>query len=175
MNPPDMVDLATLNQLDAAEFTGFLGGIYEHSPWVAQEAWPRRPFASLADLQSALAAVLDHASIDRQLGVLRAHPELAGKAAIRNELTADSRSEQSGAGLDRCSPEEFRRIQTANDAYHARFGFPFIIAVKGLDRVAIINAMELRLASSTALELAEAIRQVHRIAAFRLAQKIRAD
>jgi 2-oxo-4-hydroxy-4-carboxy-5-ureidoimidazoline decarboxylase len=169
MNQPS---LTAINQLDQAQFVALLGGIYELSPWIAQRAWAQRPFASVAALRGALARSLDSASEAEKLAVLRAHPELAGKAAIRNELTEESRKEQGGAGLDQCSPEEFAQLQAANRAYSARFGFPFIIAVKGLGRAQIISALTRRLESSREMEFAEALAQVHRIAGFRLADKV---
>jgi len=167
-----MISLQQLNALDQAEFTRLLGGIYEHSPWVASRTWPQRPFASLAHLQAAMAGVLDAASADERLGVIRAHPELSGKAAVRSDLTADSRSEQKGAGLDQCSPEEFVQLQEGNRAYGEKFGFPFIIAVKGLGRQDIIAALQRRCANGLDAEIAEAVTQIQRIAGFRLGEKI---
>jgi len=167
-----MLSLQSLNALDQAAFTALLGGIYEHSPWVAQRCWGQRPFASLAQLQAAMAQALDSASADEQLGVIRAHPELSGKAALRSDLTAESRQEQAGAGLDQCSPEEYAQLLEGNRRYGETFGFPFIIAVKGLGRQQIIAALQQRCARSRAEELAEALRQIHRIAAFRLREKI---
>jgi len=167
-----MFSLHSLNALDQAAFTELLGGIYEHSPWVARRCWSQRPFASLALLQAAMAQALDTASADEQLAVIRAHPELSGKAALRRDLTADSRQEQAGAGLDQCSPEEFAQLLEGNRRYGATFGFPFIIAVKGLGRQEIIAALQQRCGRSRDQELAEALRQIHRIAAFRLREKI---
>jgi len=164
--------LQHLNALDEAGFTELLGGIYEHSPWVARRAWAQRPFASRAQLQAAMAQVLDRASPEERMAVIRAHPELSGKAAVRSDLTADSRKEQAGAGLGQCTPEEFAQLQAGNRAYVERFGFPFIIAVKGLGRKEIIAALQRRCASSRDAEIAEALAQVQRIAALRLAEKI---
>lgn len=169
---PYRPSLAEVNGFDLAEFTALLGGIYEHSPWVAQRCWPRRPFRSVAGLQAALAQVLDQASADEQMAVIRAHPQLSGKAAVRRYLTTDSRQEQAGAGLDHCTAEEFAQLQDGNRAYEAKFGFPFIIAVKGLGRHDIIAALHRRLDSSPDQERAQALAQIHRIAAFRLADKI---
>ena len=168
-----MHSLQHLNDLDEAGFTELLGGIYEHSPWVARRAWAQRPFASLALLQAAMAQALDRAAPEERMAVIRAHPELSGKAAVRNDLTADSRNEQAGAGLGQCTPEEFAQLHAGNRAYADRFGFPFIIAVKGLGRKEIIAALQRRCANSREAELAEALAQVHRIAALRLAEKIR--
>ncbi len=164
---------AELSALDQAAFTDFLAAIYEHSPWIPERSWPQRPFASRDALHAAMAATLAAASEAEKLQLIRAHPELAGKAAIRGTLTDDSRREQSGAGLDQCSPDEFALIRRLNADYRDKFGFPFIIAVKGLGRADIIAAMQRRLAHDPATEFDEALAQIHRIAGFRLADKLR--
>lgn len=164
--------LAAVNALDEAGFTALLGGIYEHSPWVAQRAWTQRPYASLAALQAALARALDAASAAEQMGVIRAHPPLSGKAALRSQLTDESRREQAGAGLDQCSPQELAQLQDGNRAYEEKFGFPFIIAVKGLARADILAALQRRTAHGRDAEIAEALVQIHRIAAFRLGDRV---
>jgi len=168
-----MTTLSDLNILDAPAFVAALHGIYEHSPWIAERAAPQRPFASLAGLKQALQAVVARASQDEQLALLRAHPELAGKAAIAGELTVESSGEQAASGLNLCSPEEYAALHELNAQYNDRFGFPFILAVKGptgrgLTRSAIIATFRRRLANGRADELAEALRQVHRIAEIRL-------
>lgn len=168
-----MTTLASLNTLDAAGFIAALTGIYEHSPWIAERAAPRRPFATLAALKLALQEVVTGASEDERLALLRAHPELAGKAAIAGELTQESASEQAASGLNRCSPDEYARLHELNRAYNEKFGFPFILAVKGptgrgLTRTAIIETFARRLKNSRADEFREALRQVHRIAEIRL-------
>lgn len=167
-----MVSVQHINALDESAFTQLLGGIYEHSPWVARRSWPHRPFASLVHLQATMAQVLDSATPDERLGVIKAHPELSGKAAVHTDLTDASRSEQKGAGLDQCSPAEFAQLQEGNRVYGGKFGFPFIIAVKGLGRADIIAALHRRCSHSRDEEIAEAVTQIHRIAAFRLAEKI---
>jgi 2-oxo-4-hydroxy-4-carboxy-5-ureidoimidazoline decarboxylase len=164
--------LIEVNGLDQHAFTALLGAIYEHSPWVAQRCWPQRPFASLDALQAAMAQALDAASAEEQMAVIRAHPQLSGRAALRQDLTTDSRQEQAGAGLDRCTPEELEQLQQGNRAYVEKFGFPFIIAVKGLGRRDIIAALQRRSGHRRDEEIAEALAQVHRIAAFRLREKI---
>jgi 2-oxo-4-hydroxy-4-carboxy-5-ureidoimidazoline decarboxylase len=161
--------LAEINALDRAGFVKQLGGIVEHSPWIAEDAWPRRPFASVDALHAAMVAALMAAPVDTQMVVVRAHPELAGKAAIRGEMTADSKLEQGGAGLNQCSPQEFARLTALNRAYKAKFGFPFIVAVKGLDRAAIIKQFEARLGHDRATEFGEALAQIGRISRLRLA------
>jgi len=168
-----MTTLSDLNRLDTAAFVDRLHGIYEHSPWIPERAAAGRPFASLAALKLALQDAVVLASEDEQLSLLRAHPELAGKAAIAGELTAESTGEQAASGLDRCSPDEYAALHQLNAAYNARFGFPFILAVKGptgqgLTRQAIIATFRRRMGNGLPDEMAEALRQVHRIAEIRL-------
>jgi len=166
--------LSEVNALDRGRFVAALGGVFEHSAWVAEAAWPQRPFANLDALHAAMIAAMGEASQDAKLALIRAHPELAGKAAIRGELTADSTREQSGAGLTDCSPQEFTRLQELNRAYTMKFGFPFIIAVKGLDRAAIIARLAQRLERDRPTELAEALSQIARIARLRLEAMVEA-
>jgi len=169
----------TLEQLNAAtqaEFTALLDGTYEHSPWVAASAWSRRPFASLAALKLALVQVLREASPDAQLTLIRAHPELAGKAMVSKTLTAESTNEQGKAGLTDCTPAEFEKIQRLNADYNAKFGFPFILAVRGprgtgLNKTEIIATFERRLENHPEYERAESLRNIHRIAEIRLDDK----
>jgi 2-oxo-4-hydroxy-4-carboxy-5-ureidoimidazoline decarboxylase len=160
--------LAQVNALDRERFVAALGEVFEHSPWIAEVAWSLRPFASIDALHIAMVGAMRSASAADQLALLRAHPELAGKAAIRGELTADSKIEQSGAGLDRCSPAEYARLQELNGAYNKKFGFPFIIAVKGLDRAAIIARFTERIERDRPREFDEALGQIGAIARFRL-------
>jgi N-carbamoyl-L-amino-acid hydrolase len=153
-----------------------LDGLYEHSPWIAEQALNERPFTSLAHLKHALCEVLAHAGRDAQLGLIRAHPELAGKAMVSKTLTAESTNEQSKAGLTDCTPEEFAKIQKLNADYNAKFGWPFILAVRGprsvgLSKKQIIEAFERRLFGHPDMELAECLRNIHRIAEIRLNDK----
>ena len=166
--------LDQLNNLPKQAFTDVLAGIFEHSPWVPERAWPQRPFASVDALHAAMCAVVADASVDEQMALIRAHPQLAGKAAVRGELTAASASEQSGAGLGQCSQEEFARITALNDAYQDSFGFPFILAVRGHSRQSIIANMDRRLTHAREVEVVEALHQIERIAGFRLADIIAA-
>jgi 2-oxo-4-hydroxy-4-carboxy-5-ureidoimidazoline decarboxylase len=159
---------AQLHALDRDAFVAAFGGIFEHSPWVAQRAFDAAPFADVDALHAAMLRVVHDAPRAEQLTLLRAHPELAGKAAIRGELTADSTSEQTGAGLDRCSPAEFAQITALNARYNATFGFPFIVAVRGLDRAAILSEFARRADNPPDVEFAEALKQVARITRFRL-------
>jgi 2-oxo-4-hydroxy-4-carboxy-5-ureidoimidazoline decarboxylase len=162
------MSLGELNTLPPAAFVAVLGGVFEHSPWVAERVLAARPFASVEALHAAMAGVVDAAGGDAQLALLRAHPELAGRAMIRNELTAESSQEQAGAGLTQCSPEEYARLQDLNARYNAKFGFPFIVAVRGLDRGGILERITARIANDHATEFGEALAQVARIARLRL-------
>ncbi|QYY30660.1 MULTISPECIES: 2-oxo-4-hydroxy-4-carboxy-5-ureidoimidazoline decarboxylase [Cupriavidus] len=160
--------IAQLNAMPTAEFVQVLGGLYEHSPWFAETAAAKRPFANVAELADALRAAVDAAGTEAQVKLVRAHPELAGKAAVRGELTAESTREQSGAGLNLCTPEEFDRLQSLNADYNQKFGFPFILAVRGYDRAGIINEFARRIDNTPETELQTCINQIHRIAQFRL-------
>ncbi|MFN3304015.1 MAG: 2-oxo-4-hydroxy-4-carboxy-5-ureidoimidazoline decarboxylase [Roseateles sp.] len=171
-----MMTLDQLNAASAADFVTLLDGTYEHSPWIAERAAAARPFKTLAALKVALARVVREASLDEQLSLIRAHPELAGKAAVAGELTAESTNEQQKAGLTACTPEEFAKLQQLNADYNARFGWPFILAVRGprglgLTRQDIIATFERRLRAHPDLERAECLRQIHRIAEIRLNDK----
>ena len=160
--------LDELNALERARFVTTLAAIFEHSPWVADAVADQRPFASVDALHAAMCAAVTRAGGPMQLELIRAHPQLAGRAAIAGELTADSRKEQSGAGLDRCTPEEYARLTELNAAYDRKFGFPFILAVRGHTRASIIDNMAQRLPREREAELAEALAQIARIARFRL-------
>jgi beta-ureidopropionase / N-carbamoyl-L-amino-acid hydrolase len=176
MSATTALTLAQLNAASVDEGTALLDGIYEHSPWIARAALAQRPFASLAALKYAMAQVVTLSSRDVQIGLIRAHPELAGKAMVSNTLTAESTHEQSKAGLTNCSPEEFAQLQQLNQDYNAKFGWPFILAVRGprgagLSRQQIIATFERRLAGHPDFELAECLRNIHRIAEIRLNDK----
>lgn len=155
--------------LDRAAFLARYGGVYEHSPWIAEAVWDRGAVSDEAEaLARAMADEVEAAHPAAQLALLRAHPDLAGKLALRGALTPESGSEQAGAGLDRCSPEEFAEFQRLNAAYQARFGFPFILAVKGYDRGGILDAFRRRVENDPDIEFRTALDQVHRIARLRL-------
>ena len=162
------ISLQDLNHLPREDFVARLGAIYEHSPWVAERVWPARPFASLDGLARSMHAAVEAASPAEQLGLIRAHPELAGRLAVAGGLTAHSRNEQSAAGLNACTPEEFARLQELNASYQARFAFPFIVAVRGLTRTDIIARLEQRLGNDREQEIATCLREIGRIARFRL-------
>ena len=171
-----MITLEHLNAADRAAFVGLLDGTYEHSPWIAEQAWSRRPFTSLAQLKLALVATVRGAGREPQLGLIRAHPELAGKAMLAKTLTIESTIEQGKAGLTACTPQELARITQLNADYKAKFGFPFILAVRGprgqgLAKSEIIASFERRLGNHPDFELAECLRNIHRIAEIRLNDK----
>jgi 2-oxo-4-hydroxy-4-carboxy-5-ureidoimidazoline decarboxylase len=163
------VSLQELNQADQTKFVSILGGIFEHSPWVAERSYGQRPFALVQDLHTAMAEAVRKADDATQLALIRAHPELAGKAAVRGELTEESTREQSGAGLNQCSAEEFATLQKLNADYNDKFGFPFVIAVRGHDRQSIIAHFTRRLSSDRATEMKECLEQIIKIGGFRLA------
>ncbi|MDB5898324.1 MAG: N-carbamoyl-L-amino-acid hydrolase-like protein, partial [Ramlibacter sp.] len=168
--------LEQINAADPAEAGRLLDGLYEHSPWIANEALAQRPFRSLAHLKHAMADIVRNAGAQRQLTLLRAHPELAGKAMVAKSLTSESTSEQQVSGLTNCTPQEFARLQQLNADYNARFGFPFILAVRGprgtgLNRQQVIETFARRLQNHPEFEQAEALRNVHRVVELRLNDK----
>lgn len=164
--------LGALNGASHASFVKVLGGIFERSPWVAEEAAKKRPFTSLDTLHRAMVTAVEEADEQKQLNLIRAHPDLAGKAALEGDLTADSEREQAGAGLDRLSEAEYRRFHELNTAYRERFGFPFIIAVKGHDKKRILEAFAARLRHDEETEKERALAEIAKIARFRLAALI---
>ena len=172
-----MISLEQLNTASEADFIGLLDGTYEHSPWIAQRAWSHRPFKSLVQLKLALAEVVRKSGRDAQLGLIRAHPELAGKAMVAKTLTAESTHEQGKAGLADCTLADFAHIQQLNADYNLKFGFPFILAVRGprglgLPKAEIMATFERRLDNHPDFELAECLRNIHRIAEIRLNDKL---
>ena len=157
--------------LDRAAFVATFGRAYEQSPWIAEILYKRGLDAghdSLEVLAHAFCAIVEEGGETLQLALLRAHPDLAGRLAMAGNLTRESRGEQAGAGLDQCSPAEFHKFQELNAAYRARFGFPFILAVKGKSRAEILAAFEQRIQNDSATEFRTALDQVHRIAYLRL-------
>ncbi|WP_421682326.1 2-oxo-4-hydroxy-4-carboxy-5-ureidoimidazoline decarboxylase [Stutzerimonas urumqiensis] len=161
----------TPSSLDRDQFVAAFADIYEHSPWVAEQAYDRGADASLDDIETLharMADILLSAPRETQLALINAHPDLAGKAAIRGELTASSTSEQAGAGIHECTAEEFARFTELNDAYKAKFGFIFIMAVKGSNRHQILAAFEERLHNTPEQEFERALKEINKIALFRL-------
>jgi len=157
----------TLDELNACtrpQFVETLGWIFEASPWVAQRAWAARPFASIDDLHRAMTAAVEAAHPDERLALLLAHPDLGARA----RMSEQSAGEQQGAGLDRLTAAEHERLQQLNQLYREKFGFPFLLAVKGSTTHDVLAALERRLLEDRDRELPEAMRQVYRIAMLRL-------
>lgn len=152
-----------------ADFVSRYGGIYEHSPWVAEEAAPDAAATDKLDrIAEIMADCVDNASTERQLALIRAHPDLAGKAQIAGELTRDSSAEQASAGLDQCSAEEYDRFQSLNELYREKFGFPFVVAVRGSSRAEILEVFSRRLDNNAATEFEAALSEIHQIAQLRM-------
>lgn len=169
-----MIALADLNAMDRDRFVGALGGIFEHSPWIADAAFDARPFASVEALHARMAAIVRAAPREKRLQLLRAHPELAAKSDRKMPLTAESTSEQASVGLDTLDADEGARLSAANWLYRQRFDFPFIIAVRGQrDRTAILKVLEARTANTEAEEIETALNEVAKIAGFRLGDLVK--
>jgi len=162
------VTISELNNTDRATFTAALGHLFEHSPWVASETWPRRPFHDAAQLHAELCATMRAASPERQLALIRAHPDLAGRLAQQKQLTPESNREQASAGLDRLTDAELAEFTRLNDTYKAKFGFPFIICARLNAKSAILAAMQARLPHDAATEQATALTEIEKIAQLRL-------
>lgn len=164
-----MTDRERESNQDIEAFVARYGGIYEHSDWVAREAFDDAIDAEDTDELAVLfAECVDNASRERRLALICAHPDLAGRAAIAGELTVESNSEQASAGIDQCTPEEFARFQDLNDRYRDKFGFPFVMAVRNSDRRLILSAFAARLQNTPADEFERAIAEIHKIAVMRL-------
>jgi len=166
------VDIATVNDMDKAAFVAAFGDVFEHSPWVAERAYDRRPFASAAELHTAMTAAVRVASREQQTALLRAHPDLAGREARAGTMTTSSVAEQASAALDRLTPAEMARIAELNDAYRARHGFPFIVAVRHYTKAGIFHEFERRIASDSETEHAWALSQVFAITRMRIDAKL---
>ncbi len=166
--------LEQLNAMPPDAFEAALSGIFEHSPWVAGQAARGRPYESVDALYAAMRDIVANAGNERQLALINAHPELAGKAAVRGELTAESTREQSGAGLAQCTQEQFDKLQRLNSVYREKFGFPFILAVRGYDRAGIIANFEARVGNTRDQELRASLEQIYRIARFRIDELVTA-
>jgi len=167
-----MITLAALNTLTAAEFVSALSGVFEHSDWVAQRAAPARPFDTVPRLLEALRSTVAHATEAEQLALIRAHPQLRAPSLQSPALTAASAAEQRRAGLEGATPAEAARLAELNIAYQQRFGFPFILAVRGHDPASIIACCESRLTRERGDEFATALVEIGRIAGIRLADRI---
>lgn len=163
-----MTSIAALNTADRATFVAAVGFAFEDSPWIAEAAWERRPFASLAELHAAMTGVVERAPEERRVALIAAHPDLAGRVAREGRLTAASRGEQAAAGLDRLTSEELARFDAANAAYRARFGFPFVICAREHDKGSILAALERRAGNDRATEVDTALAEIAKIARLRL-------
>lgn len=158
------VNLENLNQLDKKVFTDALGWVFEHSPWVAERAWFKRPFLTLTDLHHVMKNVVNEAALEEKLALLRAHPDLAGRV----QMADASVKEQAGAGLNQLSKEEHQEFLSLNKTYTTKFAFPFIMAVKGQNKESIRASMKERVNNAPEDELKEALDQIYKIAFFRL-------
>lgn len=165
---------AVFHSPDETDFVSLLSGIYEHSAWVAEQLWQQKLeqpvgyFDDLEKIQQAMREIVDQSTDEQKLMLLRAHPDLAGKAALVGELTEASKSEQAGAGLDECTDIELAHFLQLNDQYSQKFGFPFIMAVKGATKEQILAGFEERMPNDWQTEFDRAISEVHNIAGFRL-------
>jgi len=161
--------MASRNEaLSREAFVARYGGIYEHSPWVAEQCFDEASEAGADALVKLFASCVDAADHDTKMRLIRAHPDLAGRAAVRGELTAESTGEQASAGIDQCTKEEFEQFVALNSAYKDKFDFPFIMAVKNSNRHDILAAFRTRIENDAASEFATAMREIHKIARWRL-------
>lgn len=172
---PEKMTVEEASDLDREEFVDRFGSLYESSPWVAEGAWRERPFSSLSEMHAAFVRTVSDAPPERRLGLIRAHPDLAGKAAVAGELTPESTREQASAGLDRLSPEEYEAFTRLNDAYKEKFGFPLIFAVKEHTRETILSGAEARLENSRPEEVETALGEIAKIGLFRLRELVRPE
>ena len=163
-----MTPLSKLNESTREDFVALLGGIYEHSPWIAEATHPRAPFQSITALLTTMREIVDTATTEKQLDLIRAHPDLGGKLARAGALTAESTREQAGLGLDRLSDDEYDRLTDLNTRYRDRFGFPFIICARFTTKDGAIKSFTPRLNNTTEQEITEALHQIHQIARLRL-------
>jgi 2-oxo-4-hydroxy-4-carboxy-5-ureidoimidazoline decarboxylase len=160
--------LAELSRLDQAEFTRIVGPVFEHSPWIAEATWPQRPFTTVEKLHAALCQTVRAACQEMQLALIRAHPDLVGRAALAGTLTRESTAEQAGAGLTALSPAEIARFQKQNAAYREKFGFPFVVCARLNKKEAILAGFDRRLKNSPAQEISAALEEIFKIAELRL-------
>jgi OHCU decarboxylase len=160
--------MESINELDRAAFVERYGPLFEHSPWVAEDAWSDRPFAGADELFEALRSAMCSAPRARQLALIRAHPDLAGKAAIEGTLTGSSTREQASAGLDRLTPDEYEQFTRTNAAYRERFGFPFVVCVREHTKESILRVAAERLEHTRDEEVRVALEEIAKIARLRL-------
>jgi OHCU decarboxylase len=167
------IALAAVNDLNRDDFVAALGPLFEGSPWIAAAAWPDRPFTSLSQLHQALCAAMYAAPVERQVALIRAHPDLAGKAAITGELTAESTREQSLAGLNRLTADEFAAFTRLNSAYRDKFGFPFVICAREHNKTSILESFASRLEHQRDQEISAALAEIAKIARLRLLDAVK--
>ena len=160
--------LPQLNSLSRDEFVRIVGPVFEHSPWIAEATWSKRPFASVEALHAALCETVRGAGEEKQLALIRAHPDLVGKLALAGQLTKESTGEQASAGLGNLTPEEVALFQQNNAAYKAKFGFPFVICARLNKKEAILNGFKVRLQNSREQEIQAALVEIFKIAELRL-------
>jgi len=160
--------LSEINSLGQDDFVRIIGPVFEHSPWIAEAAWLKRPFASLGALHQALCQTVAGAGEEKQLALIRAHPDLVGRAAQAGTLTRASTNEQASAGLTQLTPDEIEAFQTNNAAYHAKFGFPFVICARLNKKEAILEGFRVRLNHSREQEIETALEEIGKIAWLRL-------
>jgi OHCU decarboxylase len=161
-----------LNAMSREQYLAAIGFLFEHSPWIVEAAWEQRPFASRDDLQAKLIDVVRRAPLERRIALIQAHPDLAGRAALAGDLTEASTREQASAGLDRLSPDDYLRFHELNNAYKARFGFPFIICVRENTKESILRSFETRLLHEREAEVATALDEIGKIVRLRLADAV---
>lgn len=162
------LSIADVNRMGREEFVSRFGSLFEHSPWVAEGGWDKRPFGSVDALHDGFVRAVGEATEERRVALIRAHPDLAGKAALAGELTDESAREQSSAGLDRLSPEEYERFFELNAAYREKFGLPFVVCVRDHTKESIFAAAEERLGNEPGEEIEAALREIARISRLRL-------
>ncbi|BAI73874.1 uricase (plasmid) [Azospirillum sp. B510] len=160
--------LDDVNRMDRAAFVAALGAVFEDSPWVAEAAWDKRPFADAAALRAAMTDIVRNAGTERQRALILAHPDLADRATRAANLTDFSQTEQAKAGLNELTDAEAREQRDLNRAYRARFGFPFIMAVRFSGKREILAAMRARVANEPEVEFGRALEEIYKIAGFRL-------
>jgi 2-oxo-4-hydroxy-4-carboxy-5-ureidoimidazoline decarboxylase len=166
--------LSEINALPLDQFVQFIGPVFEHSPWIAEATWSKRPFADLESLHRSLCQTVAGSAESKRLALIRAHPDLVGRAAREGTLTPSSQAEQAGAGLDRLAPEEIALFQKLNAAYHERFEFPFVICARLNKKKAILNGFRTRLENSREREMETALAEISKIAYFRLKDIVKA-
>lgn len=168
----ERIGIGAVNAMARDDFVAAFGSVFEHSPWIAADAWAARPFAHVEALHAAMAAAMRAGGGERIYALLNAHPDLAGKAALRGDVTEESQAEQASAGLDRCTAEELARLQSLNATYRDRFGFPFVMAVRGASREDILAALAARTTNTPGVELDRALTEIEKIAHLRLADLV---